>query len=279
MKASPPGFHSWYMKYSSNWSSTRSTGPPTRSAQPPMISASAPRGGVEPQRGRKLRRCRLEASLDAGDGVAAPARNDGRQDLRPPVSSRFRAAVLRNSYTTPARRTELLPTPLGPYMTVTRYASRWSVMIPHHAVAPEEVLGVLLGVGQEALIGRPPRRPRARRSFPNSGSAVTRTRLHSLHPLVERDVDDVDAMAVPELLVDWVRLLLDRPRRERARLLRPDVVENDAEVPVAHPVAEEEEVARAHLRHQRGWDQVVDIRPRDVVDVVVLGDDVAVFRS
>ncbi len=71
-------------------------------------------------------------------------------------------------------------------------------------------------------------------------------------------------------------LQLHRPRGTAELLAAPEPLQDHAHVPVAHRVAEEEEVARLHLRHQRERNLVADVRAGEVVDVAVLGEDVAV---
>ena len=51
------------------------------------------------------------------------------------------------------------------------------------------------------------------------------------------------------------------------------------QVPVAHRVAEEQEVAVEELLQQGGRDQIVGRRPRQVIDVVILGDHIGVVRG
>ena len=61
------------------------------------------------------------------------------------------------------------------------------------------------------------------------------------------------------------------------RLLAPDAMQDHAQVPVSEAVAEEEEVSsRSSCAMSVGGNEVRDVRLREVVDVVVLGDDEAV---
>ena len=59
------------------------------------------------------------------------------------------------------------------------------------------------------------------------------------------------------------------------RLVAPEPVEDDPEVPVGHRVAEEQEVAPAELRSERDGNSGRDVRLREEVDVVVLRNDEA----
>src|SRR5215204_2083284 len=53
-------------------------------------------------------------------------------------------------------------------------------------------------------------------------------------------------------------------------------MQDDSDVPVAERVAEEEEVAPLQLHHELRRNEARDVRPGQVIDVVVLRDDVAV---
>ena len=53
-------------------------------------------------------------------------------------SARFSRDLARSWLTTPARRTELLPTPLGPYRSVSRAARRFAAMISASASRPKK---------------------------------------------------------------------------------------------------------------------------------------------
>src|SRR6185436_3651251 len=72
------------------------------------------------------------------------------------------------------------------------------------------------------------------------------------------------------------------PRAVSERLIAPEPVQNHAQVPVTHRVPEEQEVAPPQLRGERNGNGPGDVALREVVDVVVLGDDEALpftFRA
>ena len=83
----------------------------------------------------------------------------------------------------------------------------------------------------------------------------------------------------PEALLEAVDVLLHRPRGPAQLAQRPDAVQDDAQVPVAHPVAEEPQVAVHELLEQPDGDELARVRPGEVLDVVVLGDDVGSPRA
>src|SRR5204863_3145588 len=85
--------------------------------------------------------------------------------------------------------------------------------------------------------------------------------------------------ATPELTLERMGIRLDCPRAVAQRLIAPEPVENDSQVPVAHPVTQEEEVTPAQLRRQRHRHGPRHVASREVVDVVVLGDDEALPLS
>src|SRR5829696_390580 len=115
--------------------------------------------------------------------------------------------------------------------------------------------------------GRPP----ARQARPPSRSREVPA--HRLDPRLERDVEYLDALPLPEPAVDLARPELDRPAAGRDSLLGPDLAEDHAQVPVAHRVAEEEQVALAQPPHQvRGQERAYALAG-EVLDVVVLRDD------
>src|SRR5262245_23772648 len=65
------------------------------------------------------------------------------------------------------------------------------------------------------------------------------------------DVQDVHVPASPEFLVERRRVPLDGPRLIVEPLLTRDAMQDDAQVPVAEPVAEKQEVALAQLGRER----------------------------
>ena len=84
-----------------------------------------------------------------------------------------------------------------------------------------------------------------------------------------------DVAASPELPLERLRLGLHGPGPIRKGLVAPEPVEDDAQVPVGHRVAEEEEVAASGALPRAQRERAGKIRLREVVDVVVLGDDEA----
>src|ERR1043166_2000172 len=96
-----------------------------------------------------------------------------------------------------------------------------------------------------------------------------------VHVVLKRQLVHVGVAASPELAFERHGLRLNGPRAIAQRLIAPEPVENDAQVPVGHRVAEEEEVAAPKLRCDRYRDDARDVRLSEVVDVVVLGDDEA----
>ena len=89
------------------------------------------------------------------------------------------------------------------------------------------------------------------------------------------DVEDRHVVPPPERLRESARRLLHRPRAVRDRLLSPDPVEDEAQVPVGHLVAQKQKVAAAELGRERHGHDRRQLRVPEVVDVVVLGDDEA----
>src|SRR5262249_47114242 len=87
--------------------------------------------------------------------------------------------------------------------------------------------------------------------------------------------DDVDVPAAPERALERARGGLHGPRSVGDGTVAPDAAEDQAEVPVGHLVAEEEEVAAAELRRQTDRYRPREVCATEVVDVVVLRDDEA----
>src|SRR5215208_4313759 len=54
-------------------------------------------------------------------------------------------------------------------------------------------------------------------------------------------------------------------------------MQHRTQVPVAQAVAEEKEVALAEAPEELDWDETLEVSSREVLDVVVLGDDVAIL--
>src|SRR5262249_46467584 len=108
--------------------------------------------------------------------------------------------------------------------------------------------------------------------------ALVTDALERLDVVLEADLQDLDVPAPPQPLLEVPWILLDRPRREPVleRLLPPDAVEDDAQVPVLQAVAEEQEMAPVHQRHEARRDDLADVGLGEEGDVVVLGYDIAV---
>src|SRR5262249_378667 len=71
---------------------------------------------------------------------------------------------------------------------------------------------------------------------------------------VERELVDFDVATTPELTLERLGFRLDRPGAITQWLAAPQPVEDDAEVPVRHRVAEKEEVASSELRRKGNGD-------------------------
>src|SRR5882724_4017521 len=143
------------------------------------------------------------------------------------------------------------------------------------------------GAVTKTLIGRPvayerwkgfPPRERAegeRRSRHGLGRSKARIAGERLDVAFERQVMHVDVAAPPELALQRLCLRLHRPGAIAERLVAPEAVEDDPQVPVAHRVSEEEEVAAPQLGCECDGHRTRDVAPGEVVDVVILGDDEA----
>src|SRR4051812_34626854 len=139
------------------------------------------------------------------------------------------------SGSTPARSTELLPPPLGACTTVSREertfaaSSRASRARAKKYRASSSPKASRPGYGEvRAPVG-----------------STASERLKPGHELVDGHAEDLDAAVLPEPALDGRRLRIDRPggepTRTSQRLIHP--LQDDAEVPVAQAVAEEQEVA------------------------------------
>ena len=84
-----------------------------------------------------------------------------------------------------------------------------------------------------------------------------RTRASASTYCSSGDLEHVDVAAAPELALERLRLGLHGPRAVAQRLVAPQPVQEQPQVPVGHRVAEEEEVAppqlRARARPGRRW--------------------------
>src|SRR5947209_20420842 len=85
-------------------------------------------------------------------------------------------------------------------------------------------------------------------------------RLHAdvaakrLDVAVELLLEQVDVARPPELPLQWSRLGQHRPRAVGERLAPGHAIENEAQVPLAHPVAEEQEMAAPQSCRETDWD-------------------------
>src|SRR5207244_9861985 len=92
---------------------------------------------------------------------------------------------------------------------------------------------------------------------------------------LERDLEHVHVAPPPELALEWHRFGLNRPRAVAERLVAPEPVQQQPQVPVGHRVAEEEEVATPQLRAECDRNDARDLGLREVLGVAVLGADAA----
>ena len=156
-------------------------------------------------------------------------------------------------------------------------------------VAAEEERGVALAVRDEADERRLRRRRRSvaccGANVSITGLAPRRARVEPIDVLLERRVEEVDvAAATPELLLDLARavagrLELHRPRRAAELPRRPRAASGSRACSSrASSSRGTGSGCRLHLRHQRERDLVADVGARQVVDVAVLGQHVAVAR-
>ena len=163
------------------------------------------------------------------------------------------------------RSSDDIPTPLGPYSTVSRDAIKFATTISLSRSRPKK---------------------RVRRAWNprrQSGLVLRFGWLHhaGLEPSLEqldigrgsRRARDVEPP--PERLRERTRRPLHGPRAVRDRSLAPDPVEDQPQIPVGHLVAEEQEVAPAKTARRGRLGPPRSLRAAEVVDVVVLGDDEA----
>src|SRR2546425_10085041 len=90
--------------------------------------------------------------------------------------------------------------------------------------------------------------------------------------VLQRNVQDVDPPLAPELFLERVRVMLDRPRGIIETLLAPNAVQDDAYVPVAQAVAEKQEVAALQFGCDPHRQERRDVGPGQGVDVPIFGD-------
>ena len=135
---------------------------------------------------------------------------------------------------------------------------------------PKKNVGVVLAVGDEADVrvsgaraadGASARDVSVMRPGPSRRGRASRPG----DVLLQRHVEEVDVAAVaPERLLDLARArvgrrALHRPGLQVELLRAPDAVEDHAQVPVVHRVAEEEEVALGHPLEEREGDLGADV--------------------
>jgi hypothetical protein len=113
-KVSGPSSPARYRKYSSNWSRMIRMGPLTRSAQ--TFRASRRAGGSSGRRacGYRSSRCSLTLRWMVGTGSSRQLLTITAASSRWPRCRVFSAASWWSWWRTPARSTELLPTPVAP---------------------------------------------------------------------------------------------------------------------------------------------------------------------
>src|SRR6266511_1991180 len=127
------------------------------------------------------------------------------------------------------------------------------------------------------------RRPRSLRTAPGpcTGWARSRHRLanearsESIDELIGVEVEDVDSALAPRLALDGIGLRRDGPRAVVDAFATPQPVQEDANVPRAERIAEEQEVAAAELGDEADRNDSGQFGRREEVDVVVLADDEA----
>src|SRR5215218_8469595 len=112
----------------------------------------------------------------------------------------------------------------------------------------------------------------------HGGEATTELIVQLVHELPHGLLDDLHPEVVPELALEDVGRPVHGPRSRLQRMLSPDALKEDAQAPVAHAVAEEQEVTVAELVEDLKRDQALDRALRQVADVIVLGDDEVVTQ-
>src|SRR5207248_1214897 len=88
---------------------------------------------------------------------------------------------------------------------------------------------------------------------------------------------DLDIAGIPEALVERGRVQLNGPGAPRKPLFARNAMQNDAQVPVAQAIAEKQEIAAPQLGRKRYRNEIRQIGSRQVIDVVIFGDNVAVL--
>ena len=180
-------------------------------------------------RGRRARRrpegtagSRPRSVDQAGDGIAAPRAEDDRDVPGRAPHSASRTASPRSRAATAARRSELFPTPLSAYRSVSRDARRLPTMTGRLGVPAEEQVGVLLvkssGRRTAPSASAVPRRRTStavKRPRSSCRSDALRARLDIS---CERHVEEHrPLMLAPERLVERARVAVNRPASCSAR--------------------------------------------------------------
>ena len=175
---------------------------------------------------------------------------------------------------TPARSSELFPTPLSAYSRVSREARRFPMMRVRSASRPKKSPASVSRkqsrptYGPSEAFTAPRARPRAGRAC---APARPGTRSDAVAPRAPR--------SPPRARARRDRVGVHRHGPGALEPVAPDALEEHAPRPVLHPVAQEQEVALAHLVEDLDRDQALDRALRQVADVVVLGDDEVVAHG
>ena len=122
-----------------------------RSPLIPSVAARRRSRNVAPSTERPISRAMAKSRLRIGS--SRQLRNTTRAKSAVPRLRRLSAASARRSCATPAFRTELLPTPLGPYNSVSRDAIRLAAMILRSSSRPKKILGLFFGEGHQPRVG------------------------------------------------------------------------------------------------------------------------------
>src|SRR5271165_5436863 len=109
--------------------------------------------------------------------------------------------------------------------------------------------------------------------LPLTASGTEQLEAQVLDVIVESGDDVMDLALFPEQPLDRVVMKVHRPGLLLQLLVFPDPPEHHPQVPVAEAVAQEKEPALLELLPDRDRDLVIE----RVVEVVVLGDDIAVL--
>src|SRR4051812_41135355 len=100
-------------------------------------------------------------------------------------------------------------------------------------------------------------------------------RAQRVHVLLERELDELDRLAAPELPLERARARLNRPGPVTQWLVATKPVQEEPQVPVGHRVAEEEKMAASQLGGESDRYDAGHLRLGRIVDVVVLHHDEA----